>query len=369
MDTYLPNQFALTGATGALGFAFLRRCFQQHPALRASLLVRRSSAAFQAAPFQAWLRRNETRLTLIEGDLRSVSPETLDPLLQTDGGLWHFAALTELTANDDAVAREIHAVNVEGTQRLLDAEVARRGPSPFFHISTAYVAGDRHGLVREDESDLGQQHRNPYEASKLAAETLVQRAFSAGMIGAIFRPSLVVDDMGGTGGLKIIDACAYSVGLATKRGEPIIFRFPATASINLVHSDWVIAAMVDLARLPSGSGWTYHLTTPHSTSFGEIAELLRGIVPNLQISFEPGLTRAELPPASRVADKAMNEFLHYLSSGIEFDRTNTERDLSATITETPLDLPAFVQSRLQAELERVAHRQVNRANRPVSQVG
>jgi len=39
--------------------------------------------------------------------------------------------------------------------------------------------------------------------------------------GAIFRPSVVVDDLGGTGGFKMVDACAYAVALAAKPRTPI----------------------------------------------------------------------------------------------------------------------------------------------------
>src|SRR5258706_2968645 len=98
MDAYLPERLALTGATGALGFAFLRHHFQRDPKLQASLLVRKTSAAFQAGPFQAWLQANDKRVTLVEGDVRRLGPDQLEALLRCDGGLWHFSAGTALTA-------------------------------------------------------------------------------------------------------------------------------------------------------------------------------------------------------------------------------------------------------------------------------
>src|SRR5277367_5353654 len=100
MDAYCPQRLALTGATGALGFAFLRRHFQRDPKLKASLLVRRSSAAFQSDGFQSWLRANEQRVTLIEGDVRQLGKTELDALLEGDGGLWHFAAMTSLAEGE-----------------------------------------------------------------------------------------------------------------------------------------------------------------------------------------------------------------------------------------------------------------------------
>jgi nucleoside-diphosphate-sugar epimerase len=232
MDAYHPQSLALTGATGALGFAFLRRNFQNDPKLRACLLVRKSSAAFQSELFQGWLRENENRVTLVEGDVRELDSTKLDALRACDGGLWHFAAMTSLTAASEEVTRQINDVNVEGTQKLADAWADGRAAGPFYHISTAYVVGERHGTALETESAMGQAFRNPYEASKLAAETRVLGDFVKGLPGAIFRPSVVVDDMGGTGGFKMVDACAYAVALAVKRGEPFVFRLRATANLN-----------------------------------------------------------------------------------------------------------------------------------------
>ena len=352
MDSYHPQSVALTGGTGALGFAFLRHHFERDPKLRASLLVRKSSSAFQSASFHGWLRKNEDRVTLVEGDVRELGTRQLDALRACDGGLWHFAAMTSLTAESEEVTRQINEVNVEGTQRLADAWSKGGAAGPFYHISTAYVVGERHGTALETESALGQTFRNPYEASKLAAETRVLRDFAAGLAGAIFRPSVVVDDMGGTGGFKMVDACAYSVALAIKRGERFIFRLRPTANLNLVHSDWVIAAMSDLARMPSGGGLTYHLTAPRDTYLRDIGAILEKLVPDLKMSFEPDLTRAELPTASKIFDKAITEIRPYFDADIHFDRTNTDRDLSGEVKESALDLAPFVESRLKSEMGR-----------------
>jgi nucleoside-diphosphate-sugar epimerase len=353
MPPYQPRRLALTGATGALGFAFLRHLFAQDENVQATLLVRRGSSAFQGAAFQEWLRANAARVMLVDGDVREVEGEPLDALRACDGGLWHFAALTSLATDNAEEARQIAEVNVGGTERLL-AGWARGASGPFFHISTAYIIGDRHGTALE--SALGQTCRNPYEAAKLAAETHVRKAFAAGMPGAVFRPSVVVDDLGNTGGIKMVDACAYSVGLAVKRGEPFVFRLRSTANLNLVHSNWVVAAMADLARLPSGPGVTYHLTAPRDTYFTDIGAILELLVPGLKMSFQPELTRAQLPTASKIFDKAITEIRPYFDADIHFDRANTDRDLSRRVTESALDLATFVKSRLATEMVRLANR-------------
>jgi long-chain acyl-CoA synthetase len=362
MDAYRPRRFALTGATGALGLAFLRRMLARDPQVQATLLVRRASKAFGAPAFQSWLAENAARLTLVEGDIRELDRPRVEALLDHDGGLWHFAALTSLTAGDEALAREIAAVNLGGTRRLVEAAAQRPGGAPFFHVSTAYVAGRRQGTVREDEDRMHQDFRNPYEASKLESELAVQHGFAQGMTGAIFRPSVVVDDEGGTGGFKMVDACAYAVALAAQRGEPFIFRLPPEASINLVHSEWVIAAMIDLARMNRRPPATYHLTAPQATPLRAIAAILEGLVAE-RMRFDPDLPRTDLPAASRIFDKAIADLRPYFEAGVVFDRTNTERDLSPGLAVPPMDLASFVRSRLEAELRRSGRRRSERAAR------
>jgi hypothetical protein len=111
-----------------------------------------------------------------------------------------------------------------------------------------------------------------------------------------------------------------------------------------------------LARLPSGYGCTYHLTAPRDTYLRDIAAILEVLVPDLKVKFEPDLKRAEIPTASKIFDKAITEIRPYFDADIHFDRANTDRDLSPAVMEAPLDLAPFVQSRLQSELERIAHR-------------
>ena len=144
ITAYLPKRIALTGATGALGFAFLRELFARLPEVRATLLVRRSSASFTAAPFQAWLEQNAERIKLIDGDICKLNKTQTDALVRTDGGLWHFAAVTSLTATDEDVARQIHEVNVEGTRHLAEALPALRPQASALSHQHGVRAGPPH---------------------------------------------------------------------------------------------------------------------------------------------------------------------------------------------------------------------------------
>jgi hypothetical protein len=129
----------------------------------------------------------------------------------------------------------------------------------------------------------------------------------------------------------------------------------------------VIAAMLDLARMPSGPGRTYHLTAPKSTLFRDLGGILSGLVPNLTIQFEPDFQRSDLPDSSRLFDKASTELRPYFEADIQFDRTHASRDLSPALRKPVLKLKPFVESRLRVELDRVAERQAARTTAAVDQ--
>ena len=85
----------------------------------------------------------------------------------------HSAASVSFTLSLER-SREI---NVEGTRRMIElAQLchSRGGLEHFSYISTAYVAGTHKGGFGEDQLDVGQRFRNPYEQSKFEAERLVR---------------------------------------------------------------------------------------------------------------------------------------------------------------------------------------------------
>jgi thioester reductase-like protein len=67
--------------------------------------------------------------------------------------------------------------NVDGTRHLLEL-CQDLGIREFHHVSTAYVAGLRDGLVRENDLDIGQRWGNVYEESKVFTCRSGQASFS-----------------------------------------------------------------------------------------------------------------------------------------------------------------------------------------------
>src|SRR6202021_2257459 len=61
------------------------------------------------------------------------------------------------------------------------------------YVGTAYVAGERTGLIRENELAVGQTYRNTYEQTKSESEALVRSRLGS-LPGVILRPSIIVGD-------------------------------------------------------------------------------------------------------------------------------------------------------------------------------
>jgi nucleoside-diphosphate-sugar epimerase len=86
--------------------------------------------------------------------------------------------------------QQVTAANVDGMCHLLDFAAESR-PRALHHLSTAYVAGRRSGLCRE-ELVRGVTFHNVYEETKCAGEWLAwERCRAEGIRLTIYRPSIV----------------------------------------------------------------------------------------------------------------------------------------------------------------------------------
>src|SRR3954454_22083509 len=148
----------VTGATGFVGEALLERMLSDFEDVRLSVLIRPRGGASGADRFAELLNKpafgalRERRsvedlvasVDVIEGDLAAVPdlPEDLDVVIHCAGEV-----------SFDPEIAEGFAVNLGGLREVLRAttDSARRGGRPphGVHVSTAYVAGLRAGLIPE----------------------------------------------------------------------------------------------------------------------------------------------------------------------------------------------------------------------------
>jgi len=93
---------------------------------------------------------------------------------------------------DEKFAKEIRLTNIYGTEVIMNLANELRIPE-IHHISTAYIAGDAISFNEED-FDIGQNHRNVYESSKMEAERLIRNSTSVKY--SIYRLGIVVGKAG-----------------------------------------------------------------------------------------------------------------------------------------------------------------------------
>ncbi len=255
----------LTGATGFLGQWTLRTLAERLPTARVIALVRPSrteSAADRLATVvrkalgpdraSAALERMEAVAADLSAPRCGLTEQQFDNIATRVTRIIHGAASVRFD-EPLPIARQI---NVEGTRRVLELARSAKNLRSMAHVGTAFVAGDRSGLAREDELEAGQGFRNTYEQSKCEAERLVRDAQRELPI-VILRPSIVVGDSetGVTTSFKTLywPLKIYARGLwRTVPGYP-------DSVIDVVPVDFVARATVEMMLDERALGKALHL--------------------------------------------------------------------------------------------------------------
>ena len=245
-----PSSILVTGATGLLGRDVLARLLGSDPRLRVYALVRdtgRWSSSCHAIPGIA-------RATPIEGDLRvdglGLDTWARQQVRRNVTAILHLAADTTFSRPLD----QARAVNAEGTRRVLELAAECTTAVRFAHVSTAFVAGKRVGVVAEGDTTHDAGWANAYEQSKYEAEALV-RAHAANW--TIFRPSTVVcDDASG----RVSQLNAVHRALHLYRGG-LAAMMPGVdgSAVDAVTTSYVGDAIARLAFRDELAGKSVHL--------------------------------------------------------------------------------------------------------------
>ena len=272
-----------------------------------------------------------------------MSDDHREALAEHITGIVHCAA----TVSFSLPLEESRRVNVEGTRRMLElAELCeRRGGLEYFsYISTAYVAGAHSGSFAEDQLEIGQRFRNPYEQSKFEAERLV-RACAHRLPILIFRPSVVVGEQstGWTASFNVL----YTPLKAFEQGTLPAMPARRSAPVDVVPVDYVADAIFELSAAPADPCPTYNLVAgPKATTVGRLIELSADRLHRREpVVIPPGLFRRAVYPVLRRRGGRLRRgldrskvFFPYFAMDITYENEQTRRRLeSVGIAVPPID--------------------------------
>src|SRR5205807_3556938 len=262
-------------------------------------------ARLEAAHIAADTGANANNFRIIEGNITKpdlgLSTNELERARRETTTIFHLAAVYDL-AVDSAVAAH---VNVEGTLNINNFAKSIENLRRYHYISTCYVASKREGLIMETELHHEEGFRNHYEETKYLAELEVN-ALKAELPITIHRPAVVCGDSH-TGETAKYDGIYYLIHYLRKwpGGLTLLNIGNRAVCLNLVPVDFVIEAMVALAKDERAVGATVQLAdpTPLSTQrlFDEISKVIGGrdslasipariVYPVLMLPFAPRVT-------------------------------------------------------------------------------
>ena len=256
------QRILLTGASGFVGAAVLRRLLEAGHEVRA--LLRKESVRHNVAGLD---------VECVEGDLRN--PESVRRAMQGIEAVFHVAADYRLWARDPG---EIRRSNLEGTRNIMEAALAAGVGRVVYTSSVATFRPRGDGSPAEETDSLAEADAiGAYKQSKVAAERLVQDMVARrGLPAVIVNPSTPI----GPRDIKPTPTGRIIVEAASGRMPGYV-----DTALNLVHVDDVAAGHL-LAFERGRVGELYILggeDVPLARMLAEIAGIAGKRAPRLSI--------------------------------------------------------------------------------------
>jgi thioester reductase-like protein len=311
----------LTGFPGFIGRRLVRALLDEAPDARVIALIEermREPAERAAAEIDS------SRIELLSGDIAErglgLSPADWDRVRAEITRVYHLAAIYDLAVPLELAQR----VNVGGTGNVLELCLGAERLERLMYVSTAYVAGQRKGVVYEHELSLGQSFKNHYESTKFQAELWVQQLLDR-VPTTILRPAITVGDSR-TGETQKFDGPYFllrTIAQSQRAGRAVVQFGRSEATFNVVPVDYIVAASVALASDPAAIGQTLHLVDPDPLP-------TRELVRRLSVEYAGREPKGKLPPALAAASLKLGpvrkmlggapaESIRYLNHSVTFD--------------------------------------------------
>ena len=318
----------VTGFPGFIGRRLVRGLLERDGAARVVALVepRMVDAAQRAAA-----ELDADRVEILPGDISErrlgLSDDDHERLRADVTGAHHLAAIYNLSVPLEIAQR----VNVDGTGNVLDLCSGAEQLERLNYVSTAYVAGNRRGVVYEHELALGQDFKNHYESTKFQAELWVREKMNKVPV-TIYRPAIVVGDSR-TGETQKFDGPYYMlrlIALSEQRGMPIPQFGRAAAPFNVVPVDFVVDALLAGSKDERAVGETLHLVDPEPVTAAQVLTTLAREYAGREPAYRmpPRLVQASLrlEAVRKAFSGTPQESIQYLNHPVRFD-TRRAQDL------------------------------------------
>jgi thioester reductase-like protein len=319
-----------TGFPGFIGRRLVRDLLERSPDVRVAALV---EPRFAAAARDVASTLDAERIEIVEGDISDrrlgLDDAMYERLMAETTSAYHLAAIYNLAVPLEVAQR----VNVDGTVNVLELCERCQKLDRLNYVSTAYVAGDRSGVVYEHELSLGQGFKNHYESTKFQAELWVRDAMDK-VPSTIYRPAIVVGDSK-TGETQKFDGPYYflrTIARSVKQGLPIPQFGRSEAPFNCVPVDFIVDAMVATADDPGAVGATLHLVDPDPVSAAEVARIFSmeyaGKPPGMRMPPRLIANALRFKPIRDLYGGAPHESIRYLNHPVRFDTRRSEEMLA-----------------------------------------
>ena len=249
----------LTGSTGFVGRRLLSELLKQTSGTIVCLVRAASEADAQARGRE--ISRN-LRVVFVPADLEKrkfgITDLAWDTLASRVSEIYHCAA----SVSFDLPLEESRRINVVGTQSLLSLALSAATHGHFcrfHHVSTAYVAGKKRGVVSPDylpDHRDSSKFRNSYEQSKAEAESLLRNQSEVPV--SIYRPSIITGDThnGTTDNFNVL----YVPMRLISRGTLPFIPAGSSSSLDCIGVDYVVRGIVALGKTSEGVCDSFHLT-------------------------------------------------------------------------------------------------------------
>ncbi len=337
----LKGYTLLTGGTGLVGRYLTKDLLLSSKRL---VLLTRPTEKMTAQErveeiLQYW--ENELEMVLprpivVEGDVTKedfgLSDSDIQWLTKNCSQIIHSAASLSFVGSDRAA--EPWRTNFDGSKNFV--QLAKKiNVKDWHYVSTAYVCGKRSGTIMEGEMDLGQEFRNDYEESKLAAETMVRAEAKGFATLTVYRPAVIVGDSesGYTSsyhGLFLYLRLIATLVPQQPRDENGIIQTPITLPIkgdeprNLVTVDWVSKVMCRIINTPDAYGKTFHISPDTFTTARQVIDFCYEYFNSAGVEYSGGSTVGEDDLSNFAETFFANSSIYesYQTDDPSFDRTN-----------------------------------------------